>query len=67
MTLRYLGPLDPGTMGPWDPWTLGPWASWTLGPWDSWTLRLLDQSFEIDLGPGPKLENLPLFTDIKNI
>ena len=23
VTLRYLGPLDPGTPGPWDPWTFG--------------------------------------------
>ena len=23
MTLRYLGPWDPGTIDPWDSWTLG--------------------------------------------
>ena len=23
MSLRYLGPWDPGTLGPWDPWTFG--------------------------------------------
>ena len=35
VSLRYLGPLDPGTLGPLD---LG-----TLGPWDSWTSSLLQQ------------------------
>ena len=29
MSLRYLGPLDPGTLGPLDLGTLGPWDSWT--------------------------------------
>ena len=33
VSLRYLGPWNPGTMGPLD---LG-----TLGPWDSWTSSLL--------------------------
>ena len=33
VSLRYLGPWDPGTLGPLD---LG-----TLGPWDSWTSSLL--------------------------
>ena len=28
VSLRYLGPLDPGTMGPCDAWTF---QSWTLG------------------------------------
>ena len=28
MTLRYLGPLDPGTMGPWDAGTLGLGLVW---------------------------------------
>ena len=37
MSLRYLRPLDPGTMGPWDAATLGPLDLWTQGPWDSWT------------------------------
>ena len=31
LTLRYLGPLDPGTMAPWDPWTFRPWDLETLG------------------------------------
>ena len=29
VSLRYLGPLDPGTLGPLDLGTLGPLDSWT--------------------------------------
>ena len=32
VSLRYLGPWDPGTLGPWDPWTLEPLDLGTLGP-----------------------------------
>ena len=31
MTLKYIGPLDPGTMGPLDTWTFQPLDLGTLG------------------------------------
>ena len=47
VTLRYLGPLEPGTIGPLEPGTMGPWDALTF---QSWTLGLLDFR---TLGPFP--------------
>ena len=37
-SLRYLGPLDPGTLRHLDLGTLGPWNPWTLGLLDLFPL-----------------------------
>ena len=51
MSLRYLGPWDPGTLGPLD---LG-----TLGPWDSWTSSLLQHLLILPLTSSYLLLSLP--------
>ena len=38
ITLRYFGPLGPGTLGPWNTRTFGPWD---LGLYDFWTSYLI--------------------------